>query len=89
MVWGRDAEEESVGDRVAEAGLPPVFGGSPVANPGGGEVERDGEWLCFFGAAEGSFYRPGRRWPSRAGTVRWRGELSGRSGGSTVMASSV
>ena len=89
MVRARAAKEELVSDRVAEAGLPPAIGGSPVANPGGGGVERNGEWLCFFGAAEGSFYRPGRRWPSRAGMVRWRGELSGCSGGSTVMASLV
>ena len=53
MVRGRAAEEKLVGDRVAEAGLPPAIGGSPVANPGGGGVERDGEWVCFFGAAGG------------------------------------
>ena len=55
MGRGGAAEEESVGDSVAEAGLLPAIGGSPVANPGGGGVERDGEWLCSFGAAEGSF----------------------------------
>ena len=54
--------------------MSPAIGGFPVAYPGGGGVERDGEWVWRFRAAAEAFYRPGRRWPSRAGTVRWRGE---------------
>ena len=46
MERGGAVEEESVGDRAAEAGLSPAIGGFPVANPGGGGVERGGERMC-------------------------------------------
>ena len=44
MVWGGAAEEESVGDSGAEAGLPPAIGDSPVSNPGGEEGAAK-EWV--------------------------------------------
>ena len=53
MVLGRDMERKSVGDQAAEARLPPAIGGSPVANPGGGGVERECGLVWSFGAAEG------------------------------------
>ena len=46
MVRGRAAEEESVGDSGAEAGLPPANGGSLVAIRGEEEVKR--EWVRLW-----------------------------------------
>ena len=54
-VRGGVAEEESVGDRGAEARSPSATGGSPVANPGGGGSGAGVVRLWCFGAAGGAF----------------------------------